>query len=141
MRGEGQLAIVGARLLDGGAGTARENVSVLVRDGVVADVLAGAEPPAGFHVLDVGGRTVLPGLIDAHVHLSSLSLPSPPRGELAYEADIRPYAQADASRALLAGGITTARDVGSHGRELFALRQQSAPACARARACCCAARS
>ena len=123
MRGEGQLAIVGARLLDGGAGTARENVSVLVRDGVVADVLAGGEPPAGFRVLDVGGRTVLPGLIDAHVHLSSLSLPSPPRGELAYEADIRPYAQADASRALLAGGITTARDVGSHGRELFALRR------------------
>ncbi|MDP9257851.1 MAG: hypothetical protein M3Q31_15030 [Actinomycetota bacterium] len=48
MRGEGQLAIVGARLLDGGAVTARENVSVLVRDGVVAEVLAGAELPAGF---------------------------------------------------------------------------------------------
>ena len=36
---------------------------------------------------------------------------------------MRPYAQAAASQAMLEGGITTARDLGSNGRELFALRR------------------
>jgi imidazolonepropionase-like amidohydrolase len=122
-RHEGRFALVGARLLDGGRGPGRDNVMLLVRDGVVAEVREGADPPRDYGILDVAGRTVMPGLIDAHVHLSSLSLPAPPRGELAYETDVRPYAQAAASRAMLDGGITTARDVGSHGRELFVLRR------------------
>ena len=79
--------------------------------------------PDGYRIIDARGRTVMPGLIDAHVHLNSLTLPAPPRGELAYEADVRPCAQAAASRAMLEGGITTARDLGSNGRELFALRR------------------
>ena len=122
-RGEGCFVLVGARLLDGSGGPARDGVSIQVRDGVIEEVEEGATPPADSRVLDVAGRTVLPGLIDAHVHLSSFSLPPPPRGELAYEADVRPYAQAAAAHAMLAGGITSARDVGSNGRELFALRR------------------
>ena len=120
---QGDMALVGGRLLDGSGGQPREHVSVLIRDGVVDEVIDGAVPPAGYRVLDIRGRTVLPGLIDAHVHLSSLGLPAAPRGEVAYESNVRPYAQAAASRAMLAGGVTTARDVGSNGRELFALRR------------------
>jgi imidazolonepropionase-like amidohydrolase len=120
---EGNLALVGARLVDGTGGPPRERATVLIRDGVVTEVVDGAPAPEGYRAIDVGGRTLLPGLIDAHVHLSSLTLPAPPRGELAYEANVRPYAQAAASRAMLDGGITTARDVGSNGRELFALRR------------------
>ncbi len=121
--GEGDLALVGGRVLDGSGGPARVGATVLVRDGVITDVLDGATTPAGYRALDLGGRTVLPGLIDAHVHLSSLTMPAPPQGEPAYERDVRPYGQAAASRAMLAGGITTARDLGSNGRELFALRR------------------
>jgi len=121
--GEGDLALTGGRIVDGTGGPAREGATVLIHDGVVTEIADGATAPAGYRVIDLGGRTVLPGLIDAHVHLSSLGLPSPPRGELAYEANVRPYAQAAASRAMLDGGITTARDLGSNGRELFALRR------------------
>ena len=121
--GGGAIALTRARVLDGSGGSPREHASLLVRDGVVVDVVDAAASTAGYRRIDVAGRTVLPGLVDAHVHLSSLSMPAPPRGELAYEADVRPYAQAAASRAMLEGGITTARDVGSFGRELFALRR------------------
>ncbi len=121
--GVSDLALVGGRLIDGTGGPPRERATVLIRDGVVTEVIDGDVTPDGYRVIDARGRTVMPGLIDAHVHLSSLTLPPPPRGELAYEANVRPYAQAAASRAMLAGGITTARDLGSNGRELFALRQ------------------
>jgi imidazolonepropionase-like amidohydrolase len=123
LNGEGVIALHRARVLDGSGGRPRECATVLIRDGVVTDVVDASASTTGYRPIDVAGRTVLPGLVDAHVHLSSLSLPAPPRGELAYEADVRPYAQAAASRAMLEGGITTARDVGSNGRELFALRR------------------
>jgi imidazolonepropionase-like amidohydrolase len=122
-RRPGRLALVGCRLLDGSGGAPRDGVSVLIRDGAVGEIAAGAAVPEDCKVIDVAGRTVLPGLVDAHVHLSSLSLPAPPRGESPYESNVRPYAQAAASRAMLDGGITTARDLGSNGRELFALRR------------------
>jgi imidazolonepropionase-like amidohydrolase len=121
--GEGDLALIGARLLDGTGAPPRERATVLIRNGVVSEVVDGDVAPEGYRVVAAGGRTVMPGLIDAHVHLSSLTLPAPPRGEIAYEANVRPYAQAAASRAMLDGGITTARDLGSNGRELFALRR------------------
>jgi imidazolonepropionase-like amidohydrolase len=53
--------------------------------------------------------------VDVHVHLSSLPVaPSDPS---------HPYALVEASRALLAGGITTVRDLGAFGRSLYALRE------------------
>ena len=121
--GEGDLALVGGRLVDGTGAPPRECATVLIRNGVVSEVVDGEVTPDGYRVVDARGRTVMPGLIDAHVHLSSLTLPAPPRGELAYEANVRPYAQAAASQAMIEGGITTARDLGSNGRELFALRR------------------
>ena len=121
--GEGDLAVVGGRLVDGTGAPPRECATVLIRNGVVSEVVDGEVTPDGYRVVAARGRTVMPGLIDAHVHLSSVTLPAPPRGELAYEANVRPYAQAAASQAMLEGGITTARDLGSNGRELFALRR------------------
>ena len=43
--------------------------NVLVEGGVIAAVGAGPEPPAGAEVVDGSGKTLLPGLIDAHVHV------------------------------------------------------------------------
>jgi len=41
---------------------------VVVRDGAIAAVAPSLKPPPGAEVVDGAGRTLLPGLIDAHTH-------------------------------------------------------------------------
>src|SRR5690606_25643659 len=63
------LVITNARIVDG-AGGVIERGTVVVRDGRIASVGATAErAPAGARTIDAGGRTVMPGFIDAHRHL------------------------------------------------------------------------
>ena len=47
--------------------------SVVIRNGVFAAVGNGAAPPPGTRVVDLGGRTVVPGLVEPHVHIVSLA--------------------------------------------------------------------
>lgn len=54
------------RVFDGVA--AHEGMDVLVREGRIAEVGRGLRPPAGATVVEGSGRTLLPGLIDAHTH-------------------------------------------------------------------------
>src|SRR5690606_20050562 len=60
------FAIRDVRVFDGGRVIERANV--VVRDGRIAAVGADAPIPDGLEVVDGAGRTLLPGLIDAHVH-------------------------------------------------------------------------
>jgi imidazolonepropionase-like amidohydrolase len=62
------LVITNARILDGKGG-AIERGSVVVRDGKIVSVAAGAAAAAaGARVIDVKGMTVMPGFIDSHRH-------------------------------------------------------------------------
>jgi imidazolonepropionase-like amidohydrolase len=108
------LALTNACLLDGTGAPALEGATIVVAGSRIREVSSGP-PPAGADVLDVEGRTLLPGLIDVHVHLSSLDLPGLAPG-------LEPYGLALAARRMLDGGITTVRDLGSYGRSLFELR-------------------
>ena len=65
--------IAGATLLTASRGTI-ENGDVLVRDGRIAAVGTGLEPPPGATVVDAAGQYVTPGIIDAHSHLAALSI-------------------------------------------------------------------
>lgn len=68
---EPDLAVVGGSVLDVRAGT-MSRANVLIADGRILSV--GPEtPPAGIETLDVSGKFVLPGFIDAHTHASQLS--------------------------------------------------------------------
>ncbi|MXW37835.1 MAG: amidohydrolase family protein [Acidobacteria bacterium] len=68
---EPDLALVGGSVLDVREGT-MSRANVLVGDGRILSV--GAEtPPDGVETLDVTGKFVLPGFIDAHTHASELS--------------------------------------------------------------------
>src|SRR5262249_4513673 len=67
--GAERLWLPGARLFDGTGRPVRENVAILVHDGVIQRVTdASAPSPDGALALDVGRRVLMPGLIDAHTH-------------------------------------------------------------------------
>ncbi|MEV1157106.1 amidohydrolase family protein [Micromonospora chokoriensis] len=96
----------GERLVDGG-------VLVLLDGGRIADVRLGrAEAPEGWPVREAPDGTLLPGLVDAHVHLCADAGPDA-LGRLADRAETDLDAVVEASlRAHLTAGITTVRDLG-----------------------------
>jgi len=93
-----------------GDGNVIENGAVLVHDGKIAEVYTGAAPDADSLKADViegAGKTLLPGLIDTHVHLGGPGgISADPAG---YNID-KSMERADA--ALLYSGVTAARSVG-----------------------------
>ncbi len=117
-------------MVDGLGAAPQENVTVVINEGVIASVEESA-PPADAEIIDVQGKTLLPGLIDAHTHLSSL--PGVPE-------KLRAYGLTKAMRSLLAAGITTVRDLGAFGDSLRHLRTLFKAGCARVRGWCCAAK-
>ena len=62
------------RLIDGTGAPAREGAALLIEGATIVHagpVAAGDAPsPAEAEILDLGGRTVIPGLVEAHIHLS-----------------------------------------------------------------------
>ena len=109
------LSLANARLIDGTGAPPRAGVTVVVANGTIVSV--SEDPPArGASTLDLEGRTLLPGLIDAHVHLSSLGLPD-------IGDDLQDYGLAFVAHRMLQAGFTTVRDLGSYGDCLFRLRR------------------
>jgi len=100
--------------------------TITIVDGRITNVAAGLNPaPEGARLIDLSSRTVLPGLIDAHVHLSG-----DPGGDFRDEAvDTDEYAMIRGvknARITLLAGFTTVRDVGSGPQVGFALRRGTA---------------
>jgi imidazolonepropionase-like amidohydrolase len=97
------VALTNARIIDGTGAPARENQTIVVRDGNIAYAgpAAGA-PVAGAEMIDLTGQTVLPGLVMLHEHLF-------------YPAGNAMYNELGFSfpRLYLAGGATTIRTGGS----------------------------
>ncbi|MBS7707000.1 metal-dependent hydrolase family protein [Chelatococcus asaccharovorans] len=99
------------KLFDGVTKALRPGTDVLVVDGAIADVSdTPLKAPVGAIEVDVGGRTLLPGLIDAHVHVFAVNL-------VASRNESMPLTLMTARavpriRAMLDRGFTTVRDVG-----------------------------
>ena len=96
-------------------GTGREPVgdaALLIRDGRIAAVghEADVPAPADASVVDAHGGTILPGFIDAHVHLMLEGFDM--MRELMTPFSLRFYLAIDRMRRTLAAGVTTVRDAG-----------------------------
>jgi len=124
--GQDHVAFVGARVIDGVADRPRLG-DVVVVDGGVIRAIGPADHPsvvramAGARVVKCEGKTLLPGLIDCHVHVSLRGQAFGPA--LAAEPpEVTALNAAANARELLCRGVTTVRDVGSKDRVAIALR-------------------
>ncbi len=122
-----RLVLRAARIIDGtGAAPIRNGVIVVENDRITAVGAAeSVRVPAGARVVDLGDATLLPGFIDAHVHLTGRDL-SDPRGDNAAVRDHAGYAAirgAANARTTLLAGFTSARNVGAGEYADVALRE------------------
>ena len=99
------VAIRAGRLFDAKTGTMLSNQIVLIKGDRITDVGATVQIPAGAQVLDLSSATVLPGMIDAHVHVVTGGATATQRALIALA-----NAQTD-----LAAGFTTVADMDSRG--------------------------
>jgi imidazolonepropionase-like amidohydrolase len=83
------LVITHANVVDGVSNEPLRDVTVIVRDGKITQI-GQADAPAGAAALDLKGKWLLPGFVDAHTHIATLA----------------------AARLALQSGVTTARDLG-----------------------------
>jgi imidazolonepropionase-like amidohydrolase len=104
---------VHVRVLDGSGAPAQDNRTVVLRGGKIESV-GDAAPPDAARVIDLAGRSVIPGLVGMHNHLmytASINLDEddkiPPPGFLVTELAF------SAPRLYLASGVTTMRTTGS----------------------------
>lgn len=85
------LILTHANIIDGVSDTVVRNASIVVENGKIKGMVAGTVvPQEGAQVIDLQGKYVMPGLIDAHVHIRDF----------------------DAARRALHSGVTTARSMG-----------------------------
>jgi imidazolonepropionase-like amidohydrolase len=101
--GKGKAAYVGAQVLDGSGGPAIADAVIIVSNGRVEQLgpASGVTVPRGAAVVDLGGKWVIPGLVDGHTHVERWALAR-----------------------YLAYGVTTVRDLGGNTDSLVALRAE-----------------
>jgi imidazolonepropionase-like amidohydrolase len=104
------------RLIDGNSNTARTEVTIVVEGKLITEIQKGyTNGGTGDKVIDLKNKTVMPGLIDCHVHLESqFSKNTLIEGFTLTDADIAYHAAVYAKRTLMAG-FTTVRDLGGSG--------------------------
>jgi imidazolonepropionase-like amidohydrolase len=101
------LALVGATLIDGTGGPPLADAAIVVRGGKVESVgsRAAFELPKRTSLVDLSGRWIIPGLIDAHAHVTQAATWAPAR--------------------YLVWGVTTVRDVHGPLKSMIAFRRRA----------------
>jgi imidazolonepropionase-like amidohydrolase len=105
----GGLYLRGATVITATGAPARSGLAVLVQGGRITAIEAEGSAPDGAETLDLAGLTLLPGLIDSHVHIATA--PGPPVVALDLFLDF---------------GVTAVKDVGSPLGAILTLRERVA---------------
>ena len=114
------IVVHAGHLLDVKTGKMLTNQTIVIQGGKVVSVGADAQVPAGAQVIDLSSATVLPGLIDAHTHLTMN--PNFGYSTLANSVARQALIGAHNARMTLEAGFTTVRNVGAFNYSDVALR-------------------
>jgi len=120
------VVVTAAHMLDVASGRTLDDPVVVITDGRIASVVTGANArpiiPAGATRIDLPGKTILPGLIDMHVHLTALAEIGGYTGLKYTDSFWQAVGTANAKKTLEAG-FTSVRNVGSADFDDVGLRQ------------------
>ncbi len=107
---EGTIAITGARIVTMNGDEVIENGTIVVEGNRITAIGPDVEIPSGATVIDAAGRTVLPGFVDGHAHLSHFFSGPVPQRSWVYSAN-------------LAFGVTTTHDPSANTETVFTLSE------------------
>jgi imidazolonepropionase-like amidohydrolase len=107
-RPDGVIALTNARIITMDGDKVIEQGTVVIRDNRIEEVGASSEvdTPAGAEVMDMKGKTIMPGIVDVHVHVGNFREGLSPQQQWEYFAN-------------LAYGVTTAHDPSSNTEMIF----------------------
>jgi imidazolonepropionase-like amidohydrolase len=116
------LVLRGGRIFDG-TGTAAHDGTLVIERNKISKILPASSTdwPKNAEVVDATGKTILPGLIDLHTHLT-YPMTEDEIGKATSESDATLRA-VEKLRYFLESGITSVRDVGSQGDVTFRLKE------------------
>ena len=114
--------VTAARLLDGRGGPPIEPGRVLIEGDRIRSLGARLQPPAEALRYDFPDATILPGLIDCHVHLADVG-EADPKDSAREDDAVRVLRLAQHAARTLRAGVTTVRDVGGRNHLEFGFRQ------------------
>jgi imidazolonepropionase-like amidohydrolase len=120
------LVLAGGRLIDGYGGPPLENAVVVIEGNTIRAV--GAEGtvaiPAGARVIDTNGFTMMPGMMDMHVHLMIVGHGNYDHWDATYPSQFRDVIMPVSAKELLMAGVTTARDLGAPLEDIVAVKRR-----------------
>ena len=111
-----RIHLTNIRMLDVRAGALRSNVSVSIEGERIVEISDRPLSAQDGEVIDLGGRVLMPGLIDCHVHVNAVQLNLAPTRQL--PASLVTAGASRIMRQMLARGFTTVRDAGGADRGL-----------------------
>ena len=116
-------AIRAGKVVDASGKTIANAVIVVENDRIVS--VGSAAPPTGAEVIDLSRFTIVPGLIDAHTHMTYFWDRTPgtrPLGQPRRPAGVTTVLAAENARLTLDTGVTTVRDLGASNEVDYAMR-------------------
>ena len=120
------LVLAGGRLIDGFGGPPVENAVVVIDGNTIREVgpESAVKIPAGARIIDTNGFTMMPGLMDMHVHLMILGHGDYNHWFETYANQYRDTIMPISAKELLMAGITTARDLGAPLEDIIAVKKR-----------------
>lgn len=117
-----KVAYLTKKLFDGKENAYKENVAILVEDGIIKELVDKNKVPVEYDVRDLGDQYIVPGLFDCHVHLVWSGSAHPKAVMVNETSEMTAIRTAENARMSLMHGVTTVRDVGGDYKCVLAVR-------------------